>query len=165
MKGCDNESDVSAFTKILEVIQGKRQDFKGLCVSVFNKDLGETKNSFTNVFFNKNTVTSKEFNPIWKKLAGKYNKDVGSTIHNSMYQDANTLKLEFSKSLVKGLSLKDIDLYNRTIEVVHFVADLVADIWTDIEFAPLLTLCKTNEKFVFIAIFHFKKAIINWDII
>ena len=155
MKDYDNEPDVSAFTKNLSVIQNKGQNFRGLCQSVFNKDSGDTKNNFTSVFFNKNTVTSKEFNLIWERLTEKSDKDMWSTIHNSMYQDANTLKLETTKSLVKGLSLKDIDSYDRTEEAVHFVANLVEDIWTSIDFAHLLTLCKTNEKFVFILVFPY----------
>ena len=160
MKGCNNEPDIIAFDKNLRVIQNKGQDFEGLCASVFKKDFVETKNNFTDVIFEKNIITSKEFKPIWEKLAEKSDKDVWSKIHTGMYEDTNILKLQSVESLVKGLSLKDIDSYDRTDEAVAFVADLVSDIWSSVCFNQLLTLCKTNEKFVFIVLYpYFYKAL------
>ena len=77
-----------------------------------------------------------------------------------MYEDTNTLKLQSVKSLVKGLSLKDIDSYDRIGEAVSYVAHLVTHIWTSIDFTQLLTLYKTNEKFVFILVYpYFFKAL------
>ena len=155
MKGCNNEPDISSFNKNLEVIQHKGQGFKDLYCSVFKKDSVETKSYFTDVLFEKSQVTSAEFNPIWIKLAEKSENNVWSKIHNCMYEDTNTLKLQSVKSLVKGLSLKDIDSYDRTEEAVFYIADLVTDIWTSIDFTQLLTLCKTNEKFVFIVLYPY----------
>lgn len=146
--------DIDVFRRNLQVFRDNGEYFNTLYTSIMNERRFTNYNFIDTVFLTK--PTGKDFNPVYQKLADK-TPDPWPVINNCLYEGENTdvLRLSAVESLAKGFSLTKLSLYPRLADALQSFANYVGTIWNSFDFSLIYSLCKVNEKFVFVLLYPF----------
>ena len=84
-----------------------------------------------------------------------YNKSWNEA--NKCLFDGSTTRMneDAVSNLVNGLSLKNLNSYDRLLEAVNCLSTFLKNIVTTADFTHIFNLCYHNEKFVFILLYPF----------